>query len=178
MINVDWCDYTGVLLLLRGVPASGKSTWITESGVNERCVVSSDAIRIEQNGVRVDENGHEYIPQDNPAHVWNEVHDRVESLCASGEPVIVLDATNIKRRDMLGYVDYLDHYNYIGYVVDFTDVTLDEALKRNAAREEYKRVPERVIERMFDQLRGNSVPPQFEVVDRDVGQQIIKKYGA
>ena len=49
-------------------------------------------------------------------------------------------------------------------MVDFTDITLEEAKKRNLLREEYKQVPENVIESMYAQLADNKVPCAITVI--------------
>ena len=51
----------------------------------------------------------------------------------------VVDATNIRGRDMTAYKKLANEYKYRIYVVDFTDITLEEAKKRNMLREEYNR---------------------------------------
>ena len=62
----------------------------------------------------------------------------------------VVDATNIRGRDITAYKKLANEYKYRVYVVDFTDITIEEAKKRNLQREEYKQVPENVIERMYE----------------------------
>lgn len=156
------------LFLLRGIPASGKSTWINASGLDEHCVVSSDEIRIAIHGIVTDENGRQQISQENPKLVWDTIKARIEMLMKNGEPNIVLDATNIKQRDMRNYTQYLDEYGYDGYVVDFTDVPEDECIRRNANRDEYRQVPELVIHRMYETLRQQpQVPNEYTLVTRD-----------
>lgn len=48
--------------ILRGAPASGKSTWIARNGL-ESVTVSSDEIRIRLFGIGEDEDGRPCIPQ-------------------------------------------------------------------------------------------------------------------
>ena len=87
----------------------------------------------------------------------------------------VVDATNIRGRDMTAYKKLANEYKYRIYVVDFTDITLEEAKKRNMQREEYKQVPENVIERMYAQLADNKVPSGITVIKPEDLAQIWYK---
>lgn len=43
----------------------------------------------------------------------------------------VVDAPNIRGRDITAYKKLANEYKYCVYVVDFTDITIEEAKKRN-----------------------------------------------
>lgn len=43
----------------------------------------------------------------------------------------VVDATNIRGRDITAYKKLANEYKYCVFVVDFTDITIEEAKKRN-----------------------------------------------
>ena len=45
--------------------------------------------------------------------------------------VTVVDDTNIRGRDITAYKKLANEYKYRVYVVDFTDITIEEAKKRN-----------------------------------------------
>lgn len=87
----------------------------------------------------------------------------------------VVDATNIRGRDITAYKKLANEYKYRVYVVDFTDITIEEAKKRNLQREEYKQVPENVIERMYAQLADNKVPSGITVIKPEDLAQIWYK---
>lgn len=58
-----------VLLLLRGAPGCGKSTWIEENGL-ARYALSADTIRMMCAGPKLNVEGREQIDQSNDQVVW------------------------------------------------------------------------------------------------------------
>lgn len=163
-----------IIMLLRGIPGAGKTTWLKDVGANPRCVVSSDIVRIELNGFEKDDDGHPRISQKDPGRVWAEVGRRICSLCEEEEPLVILDATNIKRKDMRNAARKAIRAGYSPVVVDFTDVTLEQAKARNIGREGFRRVPDAAIERMHAQLSQNPVPDGFAVLTRDEARRIFE----
>lgn len=57
------------LILLRGIPGSGKSTWVKSKGL-EQYTISSDALRLMYAGVEINLNGKEVISQKSDKIVW------------------------------------------------------------------------------------------------------------
>lgn len=158
--------------ILRAAPGSGKSTWVCDNDLSD-IAVSADEWRIALFGIGRDDNGHECIPQKNPKLVWGKVHDDILARMEAGED-IVLDACSLNTRDMAVYIDDCEKYGYDGYVVEFFhDVDRDTALVRNAGREEYKQVPEWVIDRFYDNVYDNTVPEFYEIVTPDEAYDMI-----
>ena len=56
------------------------------------------------------------------------------------------------------YKDLANTYKYTMYCLEF-DVPLEEALRRNKERDNYKYVPERVIERTYETIKNNEKLP-------------------
>lgn len=144
-----------ILLLMRGVPGSGKSTFIKEHGL-EPYTLSADALRLLYSAPVMNVAGSWCISPRFDNQVWPLLMKLLEERMKRG-CFTVIDATNIRGRDMTAYKKLANEYKYRIYVVDFTDVTLEEAKARNLQREEYKQVPETVIERMYAQLADNLV---------------------
>ena len=163
-----------IIMLLRGVPGAGKTTWLNDVGADPECIVSSDAVRIKLNGFEKDDEGRERISQENPGRVWGEVRRRIIALCEREAPLIILDATNIKRNDMRGSARDAVKAGYRPVVVDFTDVPLAEAKRRNAGCAGFRQVPEEVIDRMHALLDSQKVPGNFEVLTRDEARKVIE----
>lgn len=149
--------------ILRGAPASGKSTWIARNGL-ESVTVSSDEIRIRLFGIGEDEDGLHCIPQCGQSRVWACVRSDIEALMASGSASVVLDSTALRSRDMRAYDDLCSAYGYSPVVVDFT----------GAAREEFRRVPDFVIDRYYDRLPGCRVPSGYEVISPDEAVEEVR----
>ncbi len=154
-----------VLLLMRGVPGCGKSTFIKEKGL-EPYVLSADALRLLYASPVMDKMGKWCISQRNDKLVWPMLLKALEERMKRG-CFTVVDATNIRGRDLSNYKKLAQEYKYRVYVVDFTDLPIAEAKRRNLLREEYKQVPDYVIERMYAQLEDNKVPAGITVIKPD-----------
>lgn len=148
--------------VLRAAPATGKSTWICDNGL-EDITVSSDELRIAINGIVYDEEGNPSISQANPGLIWGRVKQEIERRMQEGED-IVLDSCALKTRDMNTYRELVERYGYDAYVVEFYhDVTVDICKERNRSREAFRYVPEYVIDNFFDKV-GNFPVPDFYTV--------------
>ena len=106
------------------------------------------------------------ISQRNDKLVWPMLLKALEERMKMG-CFTVVDATNIRGRDLSNYKKLAQEYKYRVYVVDFTDLPIAEAKRRNLLREEYKQVPDYVIERMYAQLEDNKVPAGITVIKPD-----------
>ena len=154
-----------VLLLMRGVPGCGKSTFIKDKGL-EPYVLSADALRLLYASPVMDKMGKWCISQRNDKLVWPMLLKALEERMKRG-CFTVVDATNIRGRDLSNYKKLAQEYKYRVYVVDFTDLPIAEAKRSNRLREEYKQVPDYVIERMYAQLEDNKVPAGITVIKPD-----------
>lgn len=160
-----------LMYILRGSPASGKSTWIRENHL-ESYTLAADSIRLLYEAPVLNNTGNFCITQKNDTEVWALLMKLLEKRMSNGEFVIV-DATHYKSTLINKYKNLVEKYRYRVNVVDFTDVPIEELLKRNAAREEYKRVPEETIRKMnavFEQ--DKEVNARYEVLTRE---QAIEK---
>ena len=134
------------ILLTRGIPASGKSTWIKENKL-EPYTLSADNIRLLMQSPVTNMDGELVITQKNDSKVWALLFNLLEQRMERGE-FIVVDGTHYRAELLHKYYSLIDKYRYRAYVVDFTDVPLQECIKRNKAREAYKFVPEEVLYKM------------------------------
>ena len=141
---------------MRGIPGCGKSSFVTQYMTKISNVIESDVIREKMSG-RIIDNGREYINQANGATVWEEIHKQIEQSLANGISTTI-DATNINMWQLKNYKNMAKKYDAKLIVVDFSDISLEEAKARNFLRlPEYKRVPDEVIERMYrDLIRQNA----------------------
>lgn len=158
--------------ILRGAPASGKSTWIKQNDLSAS-TVSSDEIRISMFGIGKDQSGRPCIPQRNPGAVWARVRADLEHLMSEGVDDIVLDSCALKSRDIRVYEDMCSDYGYVPVIVDFTGIGREECHRRNKQREEFRRVPEFVIDRFYDRLPDCETPAGYSVVSPDDAAGII-----
>jgi predicted kinase len=123
------------LLVLVGLPGSGKSTWAKQQGLP---TISSDAVRELLADDVTDQTIHR--------QVFQTVRFLVRQRLAIGRPVTCVDATHLTPRERRPY------FRIRGCRVEavFFDVPVELCQQRNAARQRV--VPPDVIERMAARL--------------------------
>ena len=140
-----------ILLVMRGVPGCGKSTWIKEHDL-EAYTLSPDNIRLLYSAPELGLDGLYHISSKCDKYVWSFLNERLEARMKVGDTTVV-DATHTKESYLKEYKKLCKAYNYRMIVVDFSSIDLDTIKERNDNREGYKRVPEEVIERMHEQIK-------------------------
>ncbi|PGK51516.1 hypothetical protein CN918_27380 [Priestia megaterium] len=153
------------LILMRGVPGCGKSTYLSSKGL-EPYVLSPDTLRLLFQSPTLNENGSTSISGRNDKKVWRFLHEILESRMQRGDFTII-DATHTKTRDFSQYKQLADSYRYHVLCIDFSDVPLEQALKWNLQRPIYKQVPSSVIERMHQNLQESSLPSWVDTYTPD-----------
>ena len=136
-----------ILILMCGVPASGKSTVANNLAQHfeeqKAVVISMDAIREKWFGTRK--------CQDRGDEVYAQSVDDILSAFESCD-VVIYDATNRTRKARRKLVETIYKYYDCAVYCVFMDTPLEVALDRNANRDESIQVPPAVIHRMFDTL--------------------------
>lgn len=136
------------LVVLRGCPGAGKSTWIKENGL-EPYTLSPDNIRMMTSAPVLTTEGTDVtISQENESYVWELLYELLEKRMQNGDFTII-DATHSRSTDFSRYNSLCNTYKYRRYVVSFTDVPKEVCIQRNHERDAYKRVPDNVIEKMY-----------------------------
>ena len=103
------------------------------------------------------------ISQANDKTVWKILYDILEVRMQHGE-FTVIDATNSKTSEMNRYKELCEAYRYRIYCVDFTDIPINEAKRRNAERDILKRVPDEVIDKMYSRFATQKIPAGITVI--------------
>ena len=154
------------LIMLIGLPASGKSTWSSkymECHENTE-LVSSDSIREEVFG--------DVNDQKHNGEVFNIIHKRVVAAIKSGKDVI-LDATNLSRKRRIGFLKSIP--NCLAEAIVFA-IPFELCCERNAARERV--VPQSAMEKMYRSFQPPHYAEGFDdiqiVGSKDVGLYIYK----
>lgn len=155
------------LLITRGAPGAGKSTWIDENGLRDYAL-SPDDLRLMCSSPQLNLDGSRSMPRERSVEnvVWKAMFEMLEHRMSRGEFTVV-DATASGKRDLKRYRDLAERYRYRVYVVDFTDVPLFVCLLRNSFRPEPKRVPEEAVRDMYSRLAAQKVPSGMKVLSRD-----------
>ena len=151
-----------ILLLLRGSAGCGKSTWIEQNGLKPY-TLSADDIRLLCQSPIMQVDGTEGISQANDNVTWKTLFNLLEVRMQKGE-FTVIDATNSKTSEMNRYKEMCGTYRYRIFCVDFTDIPIEEVKKRNANRDELKRVPDEVIDKMYSRFVTQKIPSGIKVI--------------
>lgn len=167
-----------ILLLMRGAPGCGKSTFIKENGL-EQFALSADNIRLMCQSAQLTPDGKLAISQENDKVVWETLFNILAIRMEKGE-FTVIDATNSKTSEMKRYKDMCDTYRYRIYCIDFTDLPIKECKQRNIMRTELKQVPEEVIDKMYARFKTQQIPSGIKMIkydkNFDLNSILVKKF--
>ncbi|GAA0801971.1 phosphatase domain-containing protein [Spirilliplanes yamanashiensis] len=138
------------LLITRGLPASGKTTFARK--------LQPGVVRVNRDDLRRMLHGGRLFTQWAEGQVTAAQRASVEALLRAKTDVIV-DDTNLRGRTVRDWAELAARFHASFEVHDFTDVPLDECLRRDAVRPEDDRVGEDAIRRMHQRyLAGKNLP--------------------
>ncbi len=159
-----------VLIVMRGLPGSGKSTWAADRVADDpraTAVVSRDHYRMMLHATSSPVDG---IMED---EITELEADAVVRLLARGHTVIV-DDTNLPHRRVREWLGLAEGCGVAWRVEDLTDVPLETCLERNRHRD--RQVPEDLIHDWHARYiaGGRARPPAWEPIpggftDQEVG---------
>ena len=154
------------LTITRGLPGSGKTTWAKEQPHLVR-VNRDDLRRMLHGGAVTDpELRGRAERQVSAAH-----HAAVEGLLRAGAHV-VCDDTNLRSRVVREFAELAARCGAHFTVRDFTDVPVEECVRRDALRTGDSHVGEEAIRGMFLRyLAGKALPLPLPVIDATIGVQ-------
>ncbi|QQO38179.1 putative serine/threonine protein phosphatase [Staphylococcus phage LSA2308] len=152
------------LILMRGAPGSGKTTYIKENGL-EGYSLSPDVLRTQYSSPVYDIEGNLRISQEKDNKVWDLLFNILEKRMENGEFTII-DATHSTAKLIKKYEKLSKKYGYRVYVVNI-EAELDTLLERNDNRQELKKVPVNVIENIYERLKHENIPSFAKVVDKN-----------
>jgi predicted kinase len=132
------------IILLIGLPGSGKSTWVAQQGA---VALSSDTVRELLADDATDQTIH--------ARVFATLRYLLRQRLAIGRPVTYIDATHLTPAERKPYAQIAEWYTCDLEAV-FFDVPADVCIERNRTRKRV--VPEEAIRLMQQKL----IPPSHE----------------
>lgn len=161
------------LVLLRGAPGSGKSTWINNNHLAQYTLCADNIRCMFQTPVMNHEAGVLCITQKNDTKVWKLLFELLEARMSRGEFTII-DACHSKSSDFSKYYKLCEKYRYRLWCVDFSTVPIEICKKQNKMREQYKWVPDSVLENIYSRFATNPVPNKVKTVTPDHWQEILE----
>lgn len=141
------------VLILIGIPGSGKSTWSTNF-IKENfgwVRINRDDFRFMLKGVPVCDHKVEKLIND------LQYNALLSSLDAGFN--VIIDNTNLKESYINGFLKIVGDKADIEFKI--FDITLDEALERNLTRE--KKVDVEIVTKMYSQYRNLVKNPKFNI---------------
>lgn len=151
-----------ILLLLRGAPGCGKSAWVETNGLKPYTLAADD-IRLMYRSPVMGTDGRFKISGEHDNAVWKNFFRILRGRMQRGDFTVV-DATNSRTEELNRYKELCSEFRYRVYCVDFTDIPIGAVKRRNAAREPYRRVPEKVIDTMYARFATQKVPSGIKVI--------------
>lgn len=137
------------IFIMQGIPGSGKSTLAkTIADKNNAIIFSTDDYwwkRVDDNVIYAWD-----ASKIGEAHRWNQQRTAKEMMATDGGD-IVIDNTNIRRKDAQPYMTLAKIFDY-DIVVVRIDVPVEVAIERQIKRPEDRRIPEYVIRRMYETM--------------------------
>jgi predicted kinase len=147
------------LLITRGLPASGKTTFARE--------LQPYVVRVNRDDLRIMLHGRRLFTQWAEGQVTAVQKHMVEALLRARADVIV-DDTNLRAATVRDWATLAARFGASFEVHDFTDVPLEECLRRDADRPAGEQVGAEAIQRMFDRyLRNRNLPLPIPVIEPD-----------
>lgn len=152
------------LIILRGAPGCGKSTWIKDNEL-EHFTLCPDEIRLLCSSLEQSADGNYAVAHNSETEntTWKILFQLLEYRMSRGEFTII-DGTASKTKDIQKYKDLADQYRYRMYCVDFSDVPLELCLTRNKLRPVWKWVPEEAIKNIYARFATQKVPAGVTVL--------------
>lgn len=164
------------LVLFRGCPGCGKSTFIEYMGW-EPYTISPDNIRMMMGSLMTHCNGDQGITTKYESAVWDLVFEMLKVRFEKGEFTVV-DSTNSKTEDMTRLRNLAVEYKYRVFLIDMTTIPKDQVSEQNFLRLPlYKQVPEYVIERQYARFATQKIPKRITVIPftntEDTAQRVM-----
>ncbi len=145
------------LIVTRGLPASGKTTFARK--------LQPGVVRVNRDDLRRMLHGERLFTQWAEGQVTVVQRAQVEALLRAGADVCV-DDTNLRSRTMRDWAQLAARFGAEFEVHDFTDVPVDECVRRDAERPEQDRVGEESIRRLHERyLAGRALPLPIPTVE-------------
>lgn len=154
------------LIVLRGAPGCGKTTWIKKNNLEEY-TLCLDTIRNMMISPRMNhEAGYFDISFKYDSKAWQMLFELLEERMKEGELTLV-DAVHSRPVDFSRYKDLAEKYRYRLYCVDFSSIPIEEAFSRNVSRPYYGTADtiRASLENIYARFKSFAIPKYFTVLN-------------
>lgn len=151
------------LIITKGLPASGKSTWA------KKMVDDHKYKRINRDSLREMIDNGKWSGKNEKRIV--DAEERLAELYLESGCNVIIDDTNLSPSIIEHWENFAIDGGYNFEIKNFTDVPLDECIRRDQKRPNY--VGEKVIKRMYMQFLFKPTPRVPEVLDRKLPSAYI-----
>ena len=134
-----------------GLPGSGKSTFLKDNNL-EGFVICKDTLRTTFFGLDVDDDFKLGIIQQDRGLLKELELKAIYNKMKTGQTIII-DSTCAFENILSRYEKIAKNSFYEFIIIDFTSVPKEVCLERNSIRQSYKKVPEVVIDKMYESLQ-------------------------
>ncbi|MBC7999637.1 MAG: AAA family ATPase [Leptolyngbya sp.] len=148
------------IILLIGVPGSGKTTLAGKIAEKGFTIMNADSIRLELYG--------DAKEQGDPKEVFALFFERMEKMMETGTDLII-DNTNLNHKHRIPILERAKKYDYQDVQLWLLDVPLDVCVQRNSKRERV--VDKEIVANMHSELNRNGRPK------RDEGKLVLIRQG-
>lgn len=164
------------LILVCGIPGSGKSTWIKNNKTEDEIVISRDEIRFS-----LLSKEDEYFSQERK--VWISLMSNIESALIKNKTVYV-DATHLNKYSRLKVLREVEKMLSKPDEIEilFFNVPLEIAIQRNDLRHGCEKVPHEVIKKMYLTLEapksfqeGDFIYSNIYIIDENGNKRKVEK---
>lgn len=150
------------LYVTRGIPGSGKSTLLESSGLAPY-TLSPDTLRLAMSAPVLNEQGTMTISAKHDRRVWELLREILEERMERGE-LIAIDATHTTARYYNEYAQLAYRHRYELFIIDLSDVSLEQARAQNLKRDEYRVVNDAALVDMHARLKTLPYPKGWQVL--------------
>ena len=100
------------LVILRGCPGAGKSTWIKENGLEPYTLCPDNIRQMVSSPIYTEQYNKDFtISQENESYVWSLLFELLEKRMQNGDFTII-DATHSRSTDFSRYNSLCETYRY------------------------------------------------------------------
>jgi len=162
------------LLLLRGAPGCGKSTFVKKWNLTPYTICVDDIRSLLYSPSMDHENGKIIITQKYDNNVWNLIFNILEKRAQVGD-FCIIDATHCKTQDFNKYNDIVKKYHYRITCIDFSSVDINLCKYQNAMRNNESKVDDQVIDNIYSRFDTQKIPSKIDVIKYN-DEESIKKF--